>query len=212
MASDLIKSVQDLIDSGRGDEGRNRFILSRLQEGKPLYRTDQHYIEKLLATPIRQVKTPESIWMTQQKAEEEEKKKVELTELHTKVATLNEKLEEMAKKTVEEPTPKTVYKYSSGRTAGYVAIFYVGVVLAAIGTLLYKSTIFSILQIAEPENFMQYTIQVAIGIIIIYTVLAYSKTILGLVSKIVDDIKGTAKSGTVTEKPSSITESDEKFF
>lgn len=88
----------------------------------------------------------------------------------------------------------------------YIAIFYVGVVLVAIGTLLYKSIIFSTLQISEPENFIQYTVEVAIGIIIIYTVLAYSKTIVGLVSKLVDDIKRT------TAKPSSVTESDEKFF
>lgn len=205
MASDLIKSVQDLIDSGRGDEGRNRFILSRLQQGKPLYRSDQQYIEKLLATTIKRVKTPESLWMTEQKIVQEEQKKVELTELKTKVSDLNEKLEEIAKKTAEPPPPKPVYKYSSGRTAGYVAIFYVGVVLAAIGTLLYKSTVFSILQIAEPENFTQYTVQVAIGIIIIYTVLAYSKTIMNLASKLVDDIKGTTK-------PGSVTESDERFF
>lgn len=212
MASDLIKSVQDLIDSGRGDDGRNRFILSRLQQGKPLYRTDQQYIERLLTATIKRVKTPESIWMTEHKIAQEEQKKVELAELKTKVADLDEKLEEMAKKTVEPPPPKPVYKYSSGRTAGYLAIFYVGVVLVAIGTLVYKSTIFSILQIAEPENFAQYAIQVAIGIIIIYTVLVYSKVIVGLASKLIDDIKGmTVKSDSI-EKPSSVDESGEKFF
>ncbi|MGI0023078.1 MAG: hypothetical protein ACRD9Q_09490 [Nitrososphaeraceae archaeon] len=146
--------------------------------------------------------------MTEHKIDQEEKKKVEFAELRTKVVVLNQKLDEIAKKTAELPPlhPKLVYIYSSAHTSGYIAIFYVGVILVAIGTLLYKSIIFSILQIAEPENFTQYTIQVAIGIIIIYTVLAYSKTIVSLASKLVDDIKAT------TARPSSVTESDERFF
>lgn len=206
VSSDLITSLQDIINSGRADTGRIQFIISCLQKGRPLYKSDQQYIEKLLATPAKRIKTPESMWTTQQKIVQEEKKKVEIAELKTKVSTLNVKLEEIARKAAEPPPPKPVYGYSSARTARYLAIFYVGVVLAAIGTLLYKSIIFSTLQITEPENFTQYTIQVSIGIIIIYTVLAHSKVIEELVSKLIDDIK------TVTSKLATVREGQEKFL
>ena len=208
MASDLLKSVQDLMASGQGDTGRIQFILSCLQKHRPLYKSDQQYIEKLLAASVKRIKTPESLWMTEHKIDQEEKKKVEFAELRTKVVVLNRKLDEIAKKTAELPPlhPKPVYRYSSARTSGYVAIFYVGVILVATGTLLYKSIIFSTLQITEPENFTQYTIQVSIGIIIIYTVLAHSKAIEELVSKLIDDIK------SVTSKLGSVSEGQEKFL
>ena len=103
-----------------------------------------------------------------------------------------------------------IEKYKQpGNTGAYLAAFYAMVISIATVTLLFKSKIFSILSISEPEKFTQYTIDVAIGIIILYTILAYSKVITGLVSKLIDDIKGTTNSA---EKPSSVTESDEKFF
>ncbi len=45
MDSDKIRQVQDLIDSGRGDTGRNEFILNSLLNGKKLYNTDVKYLE-----------------------------------------------------------------------------------------------------------------------------------------------------------------------
>lgn len=205
MISDLIKLVQELIDSGRGDIGRIEFILSCLKRGRPLYKSDQQYIEKLLAEPIKRIHTPESIWMTQQKVVEEEKKKVELDELKTKVTLLDDKVEEIAKKTAEPSPQKAIYRYSSARTTGYLAIFYVGVVLITIGTVIYQSAIFSTLQIAVPENFTQYTIEVAIGIIIVYTVLAHSKDIQGLLLKLVNDTKDA------TVEPSQTTKGQDYF-
>ena len=45
MDSDKIKKVQDLIDSGCGDTGRNEFILWSLSNDKKLYNTDIKYLE-----------------------------------------------------------------------------------------------------------------------------------------------------------------------
>ena len=47
MDSEKIQKVQDLIDSGMGDVGRNAFILECLQNGKKLYNTDVKYLETL---------------------------------------------------------------------------------------------------------------------------------------------------------------------
>ena len=47
MSEDLIKQIQDLINSGKGDEGRLRQILERLQSGNPLDSSDQEYIGSL---------------------------------------------------------------------------------------------------------------------------------------------------------------------
>jgi hypothetical protein len=47
MSDDQIKLVQSLIESGKGDIDRLRFILGILQEGKPLYDSDQNYLQEL---------------------------------------------------------------------------------------------------------------------------------------------------------------------
>lgn len=48
MSYELIKSVQYLIDSGRGDHDRLTYILNTLKERKYLYLSDQKYIENLI--------------------------------------------------------------------------------------------------------------------------------------------------------------------
>lgn len=48
MSSDLLEKIQQLIDSGIGDNGRLEHILSTLQSGKKLYNSDQDYLDRLL--------------------------------------------------------------------------------------------------------------------------------------------------------------------
>ena len=45
MSYNLIKFVQEEIDSGKGEIGRLQFILNLLKEDKPLYLCDQEYLE-----------------------------------------------------------------------------------------------------------------------------------------------------------------------
>ena len=52
MSEDLIKSIQELINSGKGDTGRLRYILHTIQNGKNLYNSDRKYLEKLFSVQI----------------------------------------------------------------------------------------------------------------------------------------------------------------
>ncbi len=52
LATDLIKTVLYLIDSGKGDIGRLNYILNRLQDGKPLFISDRKYLEPLISRYI----------------------------------------------------------------------------------------------------------------------------------------------------------------
>jgi predicted RecB family endonuclease len=47
MSEDIIKSVQDLIDSGKGDPKRLTEILETLKQQTPLYMSDYRYLESL---------------------------------------------------------------------------------------------------------------------------------------------------------------------
>ncbi len=44
--SQTIENVQALIDSGDGDPGRLSYILECLKGNRPLYHSDQNYLEK----------------------------------------------------------------------------------------------------------------------------------------------------------------------
>jgi signal peptidase I len=48
MSEELIKAVQDLINSDKGDNGRLEHILETLKKGKSLFSSDQKYLENLL--------------------------------------------------------------------------------------------------------------------------------------------------------------------
>lgn len=50
MSEDLIKTVQKLIDSGKGDSGRLHEIFNVLKHGTPLYMSDYKYVESLIKT------------------------------------------------------------------------------------------------------------------------------------------------------------------
>ena len=46
--SQTIENVQSLIDSGKGDPGRLYHILECLKNNRPLYHSDQNYLEQKL--------------------------------------------------------------------------------------------------------------------------------------------------------------------
>ncbi len=48
MSDDLIKTVQKLIDSGKGDSNRLHEIFDVLKHGTPLYMSDYKYVESLI--------------------------------------------------------------------------------------------------------------------------------------------------------------------
>ena len=52
MDEELIEHVLFLIESKKGDSGRLNYILSMLQDGRPLYISDRKYLESLIATYI----------------------------------------------------------------------------------------------------------------------------------------------------------------
>lgn len=47
MSDNLINTIQDIIDSGKGDAERLRTILTGLQNGQPIETSDQQYVESL---------------------------------------------------------------------------------------------------------------------------------------------------------------------
>src|SRR5690349_20726283 len=50
MSDDLIKTVQKLIDSVKGDSNRLHEIFNVLKHGTPLYMSDYKYVESLIKT------------------------------------------------------------------------------------------------------------------------------------------------------------------
>jgi hypothetical protein len=52
MADELIDYVNYLIDSNKGDLGRLNYILSALQDGRPIYDSDKKYLDSLISTYI----------------------------------------------------------------------------------------------------------------------------------------------------------------
>ena len=50
LSDDLIKTVQKLIDSGKGDSNRLHDIFNVLKHGTPLYMSDYKYVESLIKT------------------------------------------------------------------------------------------------------------------------------------------------------------------
>ena len=84
MSEDLIKTVQKLIDSGKGDSDRLHEIFNVLKHGTPLYLSDFKYIESLIKTLEEQ---------EQLKSEKETKSKK--TKGQNKKADASKKLEKI---------------------------------------------------------------------------------------------------------------------
>ena len=57
MENPLLSKTQELIDSGNGDLGRLQHIYEMLEKNKPLYNSDQVYLELKLFTLIKKPKT-----------------------------------------------------------------------------------------------------------------------------------------------------------
>lgn len=84
MSEDLIEHVMYLIDTKKGDSGRLNYILSMLQDGRPLYISDRKYLESLITTNIEPSKKKGG----QQSVEE----------LKTELAHVKQKLERYEKR------------------------------------------------------------------------------------------------------------------
>ena len=76
VSGDLIKSIQELINSDKYDTGRLQYILQTLMKGKTLYLSDQKYLESKLSKP------PE----------------IEIVELRQKLNDAMERIEELERK------------------------------------------------------------------------------------------------------------------
>jgi hypothetical protein len=96
MSDELIEYVLRLIDSKKGDPGRLNYILSMLQEDRPLYTSDKNYLESLISTYI----TPKRKVGQQQSVEE----------LKAELARVKSKLERIEKRGYRKPI---------GRKAGF---------------------------------------------------------------------------------------------
>ncbi|MDE1764340.1 MAG: hypothetical protein KGH88_08885 [Thaumarchaeota archaeon] len=78
-SDELIEHVLYLIDTKKGDNGRLNYILSMLQDGRPLYISDRKYLESLISTYIEPSKRKSG----QQQSVEE--LKIELTRVKQKL-------------------------------------------------------------------------------------------------------------------------------
>ena len=54
MSEDLLKTVRDLIVSGRGDVKRLRDIMNMIKQGNPVYLSDYRYIQSLTSEDFEQ--------------------------------------------------------------------------------------------------------------------------------------------------------------
>src|SRR5690242_5355172 len=79
MSEDLIKTVQKLIDSGKGDSNRLHEIFNVLKHGTPLYMSDYKYVESLIRTleEQEQIKSQNEIKSKNTKTKNKKSEKVQ---------------------------------------------------------------------------------------------------------------------------------------
>jgi len=84
MSDDLIKTVQNLIDSGKGDSNRLHEIFNVLKHGTPLYMSDYKYVQSQIKTleEQEQIKSEKEI---KSKNNKEKNKKSETSEKSEKI-------------------------------------------------------------------------------------------------------------------------------
>lgn len=84
LSEDLIKTVQKLIDSGKGDSTRLHEIFSVLKNKTPLYMSDYKYVESLIKTleEKEQIKSEKEIKSKNKKGKD---KKSEINEKSEKI-------------------------------------------------------------------------------------------------------------------------------
>ena len=82
MSDDLIKTVQKLIDSGKGDSNRLHEIFNVLNHGTPLYMSDYKYVESLIKTleEQEQIKSEKEIKSKKTKGQNKKSDKVQSKE------------------------------------------------------------------------------------------------------------------------------------
>ena len=82
MPDDLIKTVQKLIDSGKGDSNRLHEIFNVLKHGTPLYMSDYKYVESLIKTleEQEQIKSEKEIKSKKTKGQNKKSDKVQSKE------------------------------------------------------------------------------------------------------------------------------------
>jgi len=104
MDSNNIQKAQDLIDSGRGDVGRNEFILNSLQNGKKLYNTDVKYLN------IQTQKLDEKIASLQSFKKKPDRKAVLTDDEIDKILEQQDRKDEQKKTISVEIIPKNTIK------------------------------------------------------------------------------------------------------
>ena len=80
MSEDLIKTVQKLIDSGKGDSNRLHEILNVLQRGTPLYMSDYKYVESLIKTLEEEQTKTEKETKSKNKTQNKKSEKIQTKE------------------------------------------------------------------------------------------------------------------------------------
>jgi len=104
MDSNNIQKAQDLIDSGRGDVGRNEFILNSLQNGKKLYNTDVKYLN------IQTQKLDAKIALLQHNKQKPDRKSALTDEEIDKILEQQDKKNIQKRRTPMEIMPKNTIK------------------------------------------------------------------------------------------------------
>ena len=77
LSEDLIKTVQKLIDSGKGDSNRLHEIFTILKHGTPLYLSDYKYVQSLIKTHEEQIKSEKEIRSDSYKSQNKKSEKVQ---------------------------------------------------------------------------------------------------------------------------------------
>ncbi len=82
MSEDLIKTVQKIIDSGKGDSNRLHEIFNVLKHGTPLYMSDYKYLQNLIKTleEQEQIKSEKEIKSKNTKLQNKKSEKIQSKE------------------------------------------------------------------------------------------------------------------------------------
>ena len=133
----LEKSVQELINDGKGDIGRLEHILSTLKKGHSLYTSDQEYLEKLLAESRKTnevMQSKEASKLTELEDKERENKSKDTTKQSTEIELLRKEIHELQDRNhvIEESLKKQLKQKKHGRGTT-IAISIAGSILLAIG-------------------------------------------------------------------------------
>ena len=79
LSDDIIKTVQKLIDSGKGDSDRLHEIFNVLKHGTPLYMSDYKYVQSLIKTleEQEQIKSEKETKLKNTKSQNKKSEKIQ---------------------------------------------------------------------------------------------------------------------------------------